>query len=223
MCLDSFLETVKNCDFSFAKYLNTKDLLERRHLNNYKISYTSTDSFFENKHGFSEKYLKENVPTLLLQNNHNGLIQIPHRFYKQLVRNLLNDNKCTFNVQLRGFKTDRTVKAELQRNPPFVTRVKNVFGLNQNTVAQDLKSPLNPANVEKLKSMLDNNDNSLTENEKKRIKIAFAEGYLLGNNGNTKMGRTQKYFKVFSQVITVFIFLAIIISLLASASGSVFR
>lgn len=221
LCLNSFLETVKNCDFSFAKHLNTKSLFDGKFLNNYRVSYVSTDTFFENKHGFSENQLKNNVPTLVLQNN-NGLFQIPQKFYKTLVSNLLNENHCAFNIQLRGFKTDRSVKAELQRNPTLITRIKNVFGLHQHTQAQDPKPALNQVNVEKLKQMLGNED-SLSENEKQRIKIAFAEGYLHGNNSNPKMGRTQKYFKVFTQVITVFIFLAIIISLLASASGSVFR
>lgn len=185
------------------------------------MSYVSNDSFFENKHGFSEKSLKNNLPTLLIQNN-NGLIHVPNKFYKKLVSSLLNDSYCAFNVQLRGFKTDRSVKAELQRNPHLVTRIKNAFGLSSQNQQDPLKTPTSPANAEKLKQLLGNGE-SLSESEKQKIKIAFAEGYLLGNNSSNKMGRTQKYFKVFTQMITVFIFLAIIISLMASASGSVFR
>lgn len=219
--MDSFSETVKNCDFTFAKHLNTKTLFDSKFLNSFRVSYVSNDSFFENKHGFSEKYLKNHVPTLLIQ-NYNGLIHVPQKFYKTLVSSLLNENYCTFNIQLRGFKTDRSVKAELQRNPPLVTRVKNAFGLSQYNAQQDPKIVPNAANTEKLKQML-GNEESLSESEKQRIKIAFAEGYLLGNNSNPKISRAQKYFKTFTQFITVVIFLAVILSLMASASGSIFR
>lgn len=219
--MDSFLETVKNCDFSFAKDLNTKTFFDGKFLNNFKVSYVSNETFFENKHGFSEAYLNNNIPTLVLH-NHKRPIQIPQKFYKTLALKLLRENHCAFNVQLRGFKTDRSVNAELQRNPPIVTRLKNALGINQSNLQQDLKAPLIPTNVEKLKQML-GNEESLTESEKQRIKVAFAEGYLLGNNSNTKGSKTQKYFKLFTQVITVFVFLAIIVSLMASASGSVFR
>lgn len=219
LCLDSFLEAVKNCDFSFAKEINTKTL-DGKFLNNFKVSYVSNETFFENKHGFSETILKNNVPTLVVQ-NHKRPIQIPQKFYNTLVLNMLRENHCAFNVQLRGFKTDRSVKAELQRNPPILTRLKNALGINHSNLQQDLKPALNSTNMEKLKKML-GNEESLTDSEKQRVKVAFAEGYLLGNNSN-KGSKTQKYFKLFSQTITVIIFLAIIISLMASASGSVFR
>lgn len=158
----------------------------------------------------------------MIVQNHKRPIQIPQKFYNTLVLNLLRENHCAFNVQLRGFKTDRSVQAELQRNPTILTRLKNALGINHSHVQQDLKPPLNPTNMEKLKQML-GNEESLTDSEKQRIKVAFAEGYLLGNKSNTKGSKTQKYFKLFSQGITVFIFLAIIMSLMASASGSVFR
>lgn len=221
LCLDSFLEAVKNCDFTFARHLKTQTLLDSKILNNFRVSYVSNDSFYENKHGFSEKYLNSNVPTLIFH-RHDGFPHIPQKFYRKLVSSLLHENHCSFNIQLRGFKTDRSVKAELQRNPPLVTRVKNVFGVSQYNPQPDPKVQPTPASMEKLKQML-GNEESLSESEKQRIKVAFAEGYLLGNNSNTKMGRTQKYFKTFTQIITVFIFLAVIISLMASASGSVFR
>lgn len=184
------------------------------------LSYVSNDSFFENKHGFSEQLLTSNVPTFILQNQ-NGIIYIPQKCYKKLVSCLLNEKDCMFNIQVRGFKTDRSVKAESQRNPSLVTRIKNAFGLSQNYQTEPKIVP-NPANAEKLKQML-GNEESLTDSEKQKVKIAFAEGYLLGNNSNNKVGRVQKYFKVLSQTITALIILAIIVSLLGSVTGTFFR
>lgn len=219
LCLDSFLETLKNCDFSFARYLNAKVLFSSPFLNNFRFSYISSTSFFENRHGFSEKDLQTNIPTLVLKNNMS--FQVPLGFYHKLVSGLLNHNHFVFNIQLRGFKTDRSVRAELQRNPSFSNRIKHVFGV-PNSDPLDPKQPItNVTNTEKLKQLL-TNDESLNETEKQRIKIAFAEGYLVGNTG-PKGGKTTRYFRVFTQVVTVFIFLAVIISLMASASGSVFR
>nr|CAH7744737.1 unnamed protein product [Callosobruchus chinensis] len=221
LCLDSFLEAVKNCDFSFARHLNTKTLLQNQLMNDFKVSYVSNDSFFENKHGFSESDLKSNIPTLIVRNNKK--FHIPQSFYQRVVSGLLIDNKCTVNIQLRGFKTDRSIKAEIQRNPTLVSRIKNAMGVSSNPPPIENKyMPPGTANTEKLKQML-TADDSLNETEKQRMKIAFAEGYLLGNNAGSKTGKTTKYFKVFTQVLTVFVFLAIVVSLMASASGSVFR
>lgn len=215
LCLDSFLETAKNCDFSFAKHLNSKSLFESNFKNNFKVSYTSSNTFFENKHGFSENDLNRTVPTVILKNNK---VQIPNGFYQNLVSGLLTENRFSFNVQLRTFKTDRNIKAELSRNPPLTDRVKNVLGVS-GTENVDSKTSTSP---DKLKQML-NSDEKLNETEKQRLKLAFAEGYLMGNNSSGKTGKSARYLKVVTQVLTVFIFLAIIFSLLASASGSVFR
>nr|XP_023024162.1 ATP-dependent zinc metalloprotease YME1 homolog isoform X2 [Leptinotarsa decemlineata] len=219
LCLDSFLETVKNTDFSFAKHLNIDSIFENHILNKFKVSYVSNNSFFENKHGFSQNDLQKSLPTLVVRNKK---IDVPLGFYQKLVSGLLSENRCSFHIQFRGFKTDRTIKAELQRNPSLTTRLKQVFGSSASDGIESKTPKLASINSEKLKLML-TTDESLSESDKQRMKIAFAEGYLLGNNSNVKTGKSARYFKMITQVFTVIIFLAIIVSLLASASGSVFR
>lgn len=216
--MDSFLETFKNCDFTFARHLNTRSLLDNHFINKYKLSFVSSSSFFENKHGFQQSDLENSIPTLILKNKN---LYVPLGFYQKVVSGLLKDNHCTFNIQLRGFKTDRSVKSELERNPPIFSRIKNVFGISNSGIETKIPG-LNTANTEKLKQVLTSSD-ALSENEKQRIKIAFAEGYLLGHNAVTKPGKSARYIKAVSQILTIFIFFAIVVSLMASASGSVFR
>lgn len=227
LCSDSFLETIKNCDFSFAKHLNIHSLLSRQFLNNFNVSYVSHDSFFENKHGFSEAQLNTNVQTLIIRNLPRRNVQVPQGFYQNLVQGLLTQNRFVFNIQTRGFKTDRSIKAELERNPPIMSRLKN--NLSSSAEQSTTKTPLGVINgasatdSEQLKKLLSVEESTLTDTEKQRLKIAFAEGYLIGNNNSPKGGKASKYFKVAQQVLSIVIFLAIIVSLMASASGSVFR
>ncbi|KAJ8980156.1 hypothetical protein NQ317_014651 [Molorchus minor] len=102
-------------------------------------------------------------------------------FYQKLVSSLLMGNRCTFNVQLRGFKTERSIKAEVERNPSLTTRVKHVFGF---TAPHSLENKFaqNPVmGPDKLKEMLTSTD-SLNESEKQRIKVAFAEVIIFSKN-----------------------------------------
>lgn len=220
LCSDSFLETIQNFDFSIFKNLNIKHTLENNYLNNFHVSYVSCDSFFENKHGFSEdKLLKDGIPTLVVHNK--KPLHVSQGLYQKLAYGILHENRCTFNIQLRGFKTERSIKAELVRNPSLIQRVKNVLGFSQ-TDHIESKLITNSINSDKLKTILATNE-TLNETEKDRIKVAFAEGYLLGNNTNAKGGKASRYFKLVQQILTIVLFLGLIISLMASAGGSAFR
>ncbi|KAJ3660080.1 hypothetical protein Zmor_004550 [Zophobas morio] len=220
VCKESFLETLKNCDFSFMKHLNPKQLTENHVFNNFKVSYVSSESFFENKHGFLENELKNPVPTLIIKNRRS--IHIPQNFYQKLVYGLRHENAFTFDIQVRGFKTDRSIKAELQRNPTLGARIKSALGLSgSENLETKLAKDMSLGN-EKMKQILSNEGN-LSEAEKQRIKVAFAEGYLLANSPGARTGKAARYFKVFQQVLTIVIFLAIVISLMVSTTGSIFR
>ncbi|KAF7270297.1 hypothetical protein GWI33_016760 [Rhynchophorus ferrugineus] len=200
LCSESFLEAVKNCDYSFAKHLNVKSLFNKPFLNNFNISYVSNASFFENKHGISEKQLNSTVPTLVVRKSQN--LQATEGFYQKLVNGLLNENKFTFNIQTRGFKTERSIQAELERNPPIISSVTE---------------------TEQLKKLLASEDSTLTDSEKERIKLAFAEGYLLGNTNAAKGGKAGRYFRIIQQVLTIAVVLAILLTVMSSSSGSMFR
>ncbi|EFA06331.1 ATP-dependent zinc metalloprotease YME1L [Tribolium castaneum] len=216
MCKESFLEALKNCDFSFTKHLKDTSFL-----NNFKVSYVSHDTFFENKHGFSEADLKSAVPTLIVKNRKH--FYVPQNFYQKLIHGLRHENAFTFDIQVRGFKTDRSVKAEMQRNPGLGARIKNALGLTPSeNLDSKLAKDLSLGN-EKMKQIFAAEGNSMTEAEKQRIKVAFAEGYLLANSPGARTGKAARYFKVFQQVLTIVIFLAIVISLMVSTTGSIFR
>lgn len=98
-----------------------------------------------------------------------------------------------------------------------------------NPVTEEIKgTPATSINLtinnERLKQMLSPDDQTIPAAEKQRIKLAFAEGYLLGNSPNAGgRSKSMRYLKVAQQVLTIIIFLAIVVSLMASASGSVFR
>lgn len=223
LCEDSFVEAVNNFDGQFAKDLNINKLFESHFLNKHQISYVSSNSFFENKHGLSEKTINaEHMPILYVKKN--KPITISNQFYERLVDGLLHNNKFSFNIQVRGFKTERNHGAELNRNPSLLTRLKTTLGFSD-TAEFDNKAVASelPTSSEKLRQMLTTEDSSVSDAEKQRIKVAFAEGYLLGNSGNFNKGKTAKYLKIVQQVLTIVIFLAIVVSLMASASGSIFR
>ncbi|XP_060531979.1 ATP-dependent zinc metalloprotease YME1L [Cylas formicarius] len=215
LCFDSFSETLKNCDISFGEHLK-EDLVNNPFLSNLHISCSAGDNSFQSK--FSNRNLKNAVPTLIVRNRKN--VQVTHSFYQKLVKGILNENKFTFNIQCRGFKTERSIKAEQERNPSLISRMRN--NVSDSIELTSKVGPIPALDSEKLKHMLLSNDTNLNEGEKQRIKVAFAEGYLLGNTGNNKSGKASKYFRIIQQVLTIAIFLAIV-SLMASAGGSVFR
>lgn len=127
LCQESFSESVKNCDFSVFKNLNIKTLFQSKFLNNFNVSYISSDSFFENKNGFAESDLKSDaIPTIFVKNHRR--FHTSSGFYYKLIDSLLKHNNFTFNIQVRNFKTERSVKAEKLRNPSIVARLKNTLG-----------------------------------------------------------------------------------------------
>lgn len=222
LCYESFLEAVKNCDFVFTKHLNVRTLFQNHYLNRFNVSHISRNSFFENKNGFSEADLlkPDTIPRLYIKNNK---LQMSSGFYSKLVNNLLTKNNFVFNVQVRGFKTDRNVNAEKLRNPTITSRLRFSLGMGSDNPEQ--QKPLSePVNNERFKELLTSTEN-LSEGEKQRMKIAFAEGYLVGNTPGTRPGNSKasRYLRVVQQLLTIVIFLAIVISLLASTSGSMFR
>lgn len=223
LCLDSFIEAARNLDYNFVKSINAKVLFENHFLNKHKASYISSESFFENKHGFPEHNLsKEAIPTLFIDNKQKSHF-VSTNFYQKFLQGFHNDNKFIFDVQVRGFKTDRSSKAEKYRNPTLLTRLKNSLGFSSASDTDFKSQPEIPNNSDRLKQILTAEEVNISDGEKQRIKVAFAEGYLIGNTTTTNQGKTAKYLKIIQQVLTIVIFLAIVVSLMASASGSVFR
>lgn len=75
------------------------------------------------------------------------------------------------------------------------------------------------------KLLTDINDPTIADNQKQRLKIAFAEGYLTAthpDNAN-RSGKAMRYLKVLQQLLIIVVFIGIFISLFVSTNGSVFR
>jgi ATP-dependent metalloprotease len=59
-------------------------------------------------------------------------------------------------------------------------------------------------------------DETLSAEERQRMKVAFAEGYLAGSGQRTP-GRTLKWLKIIQQLLTIVIFLALFISFMGKS------
>ncbi|XP_018783623.1 PREDICTED: ATP-dependent zinc metalloprotease YME1 homolog isoform X2 [Bactrocera latifrons] len=122
----------------------------------------------------------------------------------------------------RHFKTDRSIDAEMKRNPTIFSRLKTAFGGS----SQKIDTEMSQVQAETLKKLLQkSSEQGPKKNEVDNIKIAFAEGYLAATNSDEspKSGKTMKYLKVFQQLLVIVVFIGIFLSLFSSSNGSMFR
>ncbi|KAL4710366.1 hypothetical protein ACJJTC_003763 [Scirpophaga incertulas] len=229
LCTASLDETIKNFDKNVLAEMRRVDLRSLTSLNgaskkslNYakellsakKVSYVSSESFECNKNGWLANVptvtvdLRRNVPRLSFTDNFIGLLT-----------HSVQDNIFKYNVQVRGFKTERGINADLKRNPNLMNRLR----LNVTDSTDKHSINIGPDVAPRLEKLL-NEDSVLSHQQKDKIKIAFAEGYLAGSHPDNVRGtKTSKYLKLVQQLLTVVLFLAIFVSLMASVSGTVFR
>uniref|UniRef100_A0A1B6L7H0 AAA+ ATPase domain-containing protein n=1 Tax=Graphocephala atropunctata TaxID=36148 RepID=A0A1B6L7H0_9HEMI len=149
--------------------------------------------------------------------------KVTSKLAKSLVDNIVFSATPTNIVfQIRHFKTDRSVHAETLRNPSLISRMRTLLGLEENatSTARDEKFVIGNTELDKMKTMMAEEGLSLEDQQK--IKVAFAEGYVVGQ-GSKHPSKTVKWLKVLQHVLTIILFFGIFISLMASASGSVFR
>lgn len=135
-------------------------------------------------------------------------------------------------VQQRGFKTVRSVSAELKRNPGLFTRVKDSLAAPAPKISHKYEPvPFNAQTIspqqysEPLNKLLNEvNDPTMGEEQKQRLKIAFAEGYLTATHPDheRRSGKAMRYLKVLQQLLIIVVFIGIFISLFVSTNGSVF-
>ncbi|XP_058824575.1 ATP-dependent zinc metalloprotease YME1L isoform X2 [Topomyia yanbarensis] len=153
---------------------------------------------------------------------------------QKIVRNLLAQPSGIALVQQRGFKTVRSISAEMKRNPGLFTRVKDTLAapapppishkyepvpFNAQTITpQQYSEPFN-------KLLSDVNDPTIPDDHKQRLKIAFAEGYLTATHPDhaNRSGKAMRYLKVLQQLLIIVVFIGIFVSLFVSTNGSVFR
>ncbi|XP_058810059.1 ATP-dependent zinc metalloprotease YME1L [Phymastichus coffea] len=190
--------------------------------NKWKVSYISSTSFTKNKNGsYSRSFLdQDNMSSIFFH------IKPDCRFRKKCLSTTLQP----YNIQFRCFKTDRNIKAELNRNPTLITRIRKWFGLNtkydhnrEGLISDKMNGILlsrEYTDLNKLKKF--QGDKYIKLDEVQHIKAAFVEGYLAGH-GQKPRGRAQIFFKMLQQVFTALPFLVLIVFIMATTGGSMFK
>lgn len=87
-----------------------------------KVSHISQSSFEKNKNG----WLQAPMVTVDFRGN-NAKFTFTDNFVGSLFRSLHN-NSFNYNIQVRGFKTERGIHADLKRNPNLINRLRKFFG-----------------------------------------------------------------------------------------------
>uniref|UniRef100_A0A8D8T921 ATP-dependent zinc metalloprotease YME1 homolog n=1 Tax=Cacopsylla melanoneura TaxID=428564 RepID=A0A8D8T921_9HEMI len=121
-------------------------------------------------------------------------------------------------VQVRCFKTDHSVTSEHVRNPGMFARFKRGLGLEMKTSKK--AASLHPSittteifDAQKFKTLIEENP-TLPQEDKQRLKVAFAEGYLAGHNVNKPAGTKSTVQKV----IFFLIFISLVLYVVANSS-----
>ncbi|XP_011136885.1 ATP-dependent zinc metalloprotease YME1 homolog [Harpegnathos saltator] len=159
--------------------------------NKWKMSYLSGLSFTANKQGFPNHSLQKPI---ILSVTHLASKQrrLLHTWYAKTPHN---------NTQIRTFKSQRSIKMELEQNPTFISRIKKWLGLTN--IQLNLMHESKNSDYEKLKQVFNNTE--ATVDEQKRIKVAFVEGYESGlqrqMRGRTMWLKVLQNILIFSTVI----------------------
>lgn len=105
-----------------ASSVHSKSLEEKN--SKWKVSYVSGLTFDENKRGFLCSPLTEPIvlPAVHLVSRQQH--RLLHTWYAKALR--------SHHMSIRTFKSQRSVKLELEQNPSFVNRVKKWLGLSSN-------------------------------------------------------------------------------------------
>ncbi|XP_074107290.1 ATP-dependent zinc metalloprotease YME1L isoform X1 [Cotesia typhae] len=180
--------------------------------NHWKVSYTSGSNFADNKRGIISYSLPLGIDT-----NFNC-------YYKKDATLLYHVPAIPGQyISTRGFKTSRNITAERERNPSLGGRLKTWFGLSK-IGEEKLKLAGNRMDMEQLKNLLTNSE--LSNADKQSIKIAFAEGYLAGNERKPPV-RSFKWIKILQQILSPIMFIIVCTILLGVykklGNGGMFR
>jgi ATP-dependent metalloprotease len=239
LCEKSFAEAVKSCNelaleklniqnlvtplrinrsnvLEILEQLSKKEYLEQveRH-NKWKVSYVSGASFTENKRGLSDT---TTLPEIYLY------IKPQRKYLHGLIKIRPND------AQVRYFKTDRSIKAEFDRNPSLNTRIRKWIGLvtqSDNKLkrlsSDDMTSRISSRelkDIEKLRKLQE--DKYVSTEDLQRIKTAFAEGYLAGHDQKPH-GRAFKTLIIAKNIAITLLCVISLVTLMATTGGSMFK
>ncbi|KAH9420747.1 ATP-dependent zinc metalloprotease YME1L isoform X1 [Dermatophagoides pteronyssinus] len=145
-----------------------------------------------------------------------------HRFklFASQTADILNNVVCLNDQQQRrNFNT----KTHSQRYTGIGSSLNRRYLDNRNSFNLKLGSIFKkdaPLETEKLKTLI--NDEKLTEEERQRIKIAFAEGYSAADPKHSQ-SRKLRVFNVFRDLLGIILILAILVSFMGETFGGTFR
>ncbi|XP_011494899.1 PREDICTED: ATP-dependent zinc metalloprotease YME1 homolog isoform X1 [Ceratosolen solmsi marchali] len=242
LCKSSFLEAIKSCKELCIDKLNVQNLATPLRIskndilkileqlskkessgsltkNKWKESYVSGISFNENKkNSYAQLTDTINLSTVYLYT------KPQYRFLHKFCSSVIYPN----SLQVKYFKTYRSIKEDVIRNPPLSVRFRKWMesdgiddGSKQKTTNVFSKKPVE---IDKLRKS--QNDKYIKVGELQHIKAAFAEGYLAGHDQKHN-GWTFKALK-FTQQIFVTLLLVVLVVVLMGAyksmtGGGVFK
>lgn len=90
--------------------------------NKWKVSYLSGLSFADNKRGFPYSLTEPTIlPVIHLGSKQH--YRLLHTWYAKALQN---------HIPIRTFKSQRSIKMEIEQNPTFMSRIKKWLGLSSN-------------------------------------------------------------------------------------------
>lgn len=232
ICPDSLEEAVRNCTELPEINLNSSNVLRmkdnkvclmldnvavsvfRRPLeknNKWRVSYLSGLSFAENKRDFPCSAFTEPIILPVVHLASKQQQRLLHTWYGKKLHN---------HMPIRTFKSQRNLKMELNQHPPFMNRLKKWLGLSSNIQMQGWTVTEGSPGSDKLNRLFDNIKADENEQQKK-IKMAFVEGYESGLQRQTR-GRTM-WLKIMQNVITVSAIIVVIWLYLSYPGGGIFK
>ncbi|XP_064471627.1 ATP-dependent zinc metalloprotease YME1L-like isoform X2 [Ornithodoros turicata] len=170
---------------------------QKRSRHPWVVSHCSTSSFFENKHGFKRQFLSGGATSRISLSRCQDHIPSP----------LLQAARLT---QVRGFMTKHarveTTSLIGVKAPDFNERFLSLRGKKDK---EKQKAHSEIEHNEKLKALL--LEDSLTQEEQQRLRVAFAEGYL-ACDPKSRTSTKLRVFNVFRDLLGIILILAILFS-----------
>lgn len=214
LCQESFHEAKKNCTEltgeilkasevpNILKLLKVKITKRNKKRNKWNVSYLSGRNFDENKNGFCES-------------NDSMIFSI-----KPIYGTIHLGQNSVFDIQIRGFKTQRNIQNDEGDKTSITARFINWIKTNpdnSDTVWRHIKRK------DFSGSAWDSKQKELTPED--RVKLAFAEGFMEGQSRKTQ-NRLKQFLKALQSFFLVSLFFSIFllgVYKLRASDGSIFR
>ncbi|XP_050528825.1 ATP-dependent zinc metalloprotease YME1L [Daktulosphaira vitifoliae] len=124
------------------------------------------------------------------------------------------------DTQIRGFKTERII--EKLKNESLSHRLKTWV---KNTEKENINELFRNVDLKEEWSGILSKSKKMSSEELARIKLSFAEGYLLGAEKKSESATTksQKFWKMFMSLVVFVVTVTCVVSLFMALTGSIFK